>query len=105
MEGKVILETPSRVAVAPDGNGGLYAATRSLLSPGSSTTVISDLVKRKVLYVHAYCVDNCLVRVAGPVSLCYSIQNKPTVPPRSFPRQAQPSRSVWLPTEETSLAL
>jgi UDP-N-acetylglucosamine/UDP-N-acetylgalactosamine diphosphorylase len=76
MEGKVLLETRSRVAVAPDGNGGLYAATRSPLYPGKPDTVLSDLAKRGILYVHAYCVDNCLVRVADPVFLGYSIQKQ-----------------------------
>ncbi|CAK5280641.1 unnamed protein product [Mycena citricolor] len=76
-DGKVFLETTSRVAVAPDGNGGLYAATRSPLSPSDkSRTVLSDLSKRKVLYVHAYCVDNCLVRVADPVFLGCSIKKQ-----------------------------
>ena len=93
MEGKVLLETPSRVAVAPDGNGGLYAATRSLLSPGSSTTVLSDLAKRKVLYVHAYCVDNCLVRVADPVFLGYSIQKQADCAAKVVPK-ASPTESV-----------
>jgi UDP-N-acetylglucosamine/UDP-N-acetylgalactosamine diphosphorylase len=63
-----LLETKSRVAVAPDGNGGLYTALRTLLSPSDKIrTVLSDLESRKVLYVHTYCVDNCLVRIAGPV--------------------------------------
>ncbi|KAG6845112.1 hypothetical protein H0H87_000539 [Tephrocybe sp. NHM501043] len=76
-DGKVFLETPSRVAVAPDGNGGLYAATRApLSSTNKSHTVLSDLAKRKILYVHAYCVDNCLVRVADPIFLGYSIQKQ-----------------------------
>ncbi|KAG9126606.1 UDP-N-acetylglucosamine pyrophosphorylase [Ceratobasidium sp. 392] len=61
-DGKVLLDSPSSVAVAPDGNGGLYAALRSPISPGSSTTVLSDLADRKIDYIHAYCVDNCLVR-------------------------------------------
>jgi UDP-N-acetylglucosamine/UDP-N-acetylgalactosamine diphosphorylase len=74
MDGKVLLETKSRVAVAPDGNGGVYAALRSPLSPTDKTrTVLSDLESRKVLYVHAYCVDNCLVRVADPVFVGYGI--------------------------------
>ncbi|KAI0297550.1 UDP-N-acetylglucosamine diphosphorylase [Multifurca ochricompacta] len=50
MDGKVLLETKSRVAVAPDGNGGLYAALRTPLSPTDKTrTVLSDLESRKVL--------------------------------------------------------
>jgi len=93
MEGKVLLETPSRVAVAPDGNGGLYAATRSPLSPGKSDTVLSDLAKRKVLYIHAYCVDNCLVRVADPVFLGYSIQKQADCAAKVVPK-TQPTESV-----------
>lgn len=73
MDGKVILDSPSHVAVAPDGNGGLYAALRAPLAPGLSRTVISDLESRGVSYVHAYCVDNCVVRVADPVFLGYCI--------------------------------
>ncbi|KAG6865768.1 hypothetical protein C0991_011965 [Blastosporella zonata] len=76
-DGAVLLETPSRVAVAPDGNGGLYAATRSPISPADkSRTVLSDLAKRKTLYVHVFGVDNCLVRVADPVFFGYSIQKQ-----------------------------
>ncbi|KIR52624.1 UDP-N-acetylglucosamine pyrophosphorylase [Cryptococcus gattii Ru294] len=66
-DGKLLLSTPSSVSVAPDGNGGLYAALRRPLSPSSSRTVLSDLREHNVQYIHAYCVDNCLVRVADPV--------------------------------------
>ncbi|KAI0253210.1 UDP-N-acetylglucosamine diphosphorylase [Lactifluus subvellereus] len=77
MDGKILLETKSRVAVAPDGNGGLYAALRTPLSPTDKTrTVLSDLESRRVLYVHAYCVDNCLVRVADPVFVGYGISKQ-----------------------------
>ena len=93
MEGKIILETPSRVAVAPDGNGGLYAATRSPVFPGSASTVLSDLAKRKILYVHAYCVDNCLVRVADPVFLGYSIQKQADCAAKVVPKTT-PTESV-----------
>ncbi|GAA6011248.1 hypothetical protein JCM10207_008277 [Rhodosporidiobolus poonsookiae] len=68
-DGKIFLDTPSSVAVAPDGNGGLYAALKAPLSPGSSASVLSDLSSRGIEYLHAYCVDNCLVRVADPVFL------------------------------------
>ncbi|KAF8910115.1 UDP-N-acetylglucosamine diphosphorylase [Gymnopilus junonius] len=92
MDGKVILETPSKVAVAPDGNGGLYAATRAPLYAGKPDTVLSHLAKRKVLYVHAYCVDNCLVRVADPVFLGYSIQKQADcaakVVPKTYPTES-----------------
>jgi UDP-N-acetylglucosamine/UDP-N-acetylgalactosamine diphosphorylase len=87
MDGKVLLESTSRVAVAPDGNGGLYAATRSPLSSKDKThTVLSDLAKRKVLYVHAYCVDNCLVRVADPVFLGYCIEKQADCAAKTVPK-------------------
>ncbi|KAJ7651644.1 nucleotide-diphospho-sugar transferase [Mycena polygramma] len=93
MEGKVLLESKSRVAVAPDGNGGLYAATRSpISSTDKSHTVLTDLAKRKILYIHAYCVDNCLVRVADPVFLGYSIKKQADcaakVVPKSYPTES-----------------
>jgi len=69
MDGKIILEAKSRVAVAPDGNGGLYQA---LISSG----VVQNLKKRGVKHIHAYCVDNCLVRVADPTFIGFSAEKK-----------------------------
>lgn len=89
----MILETPSRVAVAPDGNGGLYAALRTPLSSESPQTVLSDLSKRKILYIHAYCVDNCLVRVADPVFLGYCIQKQSACAAKVV-RKQYPTESV-----------
>lgn len=64
-DGKLMLSTPCTISVAPDGNGGLYAALRRPYD-SSGTSVLSDLKTRNIQYVHAYCVDNCLVRVADP---------------------------------------
>ena len=74
-DGKMFLDTPSAVAVAPDGNGGVYAALRNPdpTSP-SRPTILSDLARRGIEYVHAYGVDNCLVRVADPTFVGYCIQ-------------------------------
>ncbi|OBZ79268.1 UDP-N-acetylhexosamine pyrophosphorylase [Grifola frondosa] len=94
MEGKVVLESRSRIAVAPDGNGGLYAALRAPLSPSDkSRTVLSDLSQRKIQYVHGYCVDNCLVRVADPVFLGYCVQKQADCAAKVVPK-AYPTESV-----------
>ncbi|KAG0005581.1 UDP-N-acetylglucosamine pyrophosphorylase [Entomortierella chlamydospora] len=66
-DGKIMMESKSRIAVAPDGNGGVYAALRG-------TGVLANMAERKIEYLHAYCVDNCLVRVADPVFFGYCVQ-------------------------------
>ncbi|CAO3664869.1 unnamed protein product [Rhizopus microsporus] len=66
MDGKIILEAKDKVAIAPDGNGGIYAA---VVNKG----VINSLKERGILYSHCYCVDNCLARVADPVFIGYSV--------------------------------
>ena len=74
--------------MAPDGNGGIYAALRN-------ENVLTDLTSRDILYVHAYCVDNCLVRVADPVFIGYSISKHADCGAKAV-RKAYPEEPVGL---------
>eukprot|EP00753_Platysulcus_tardus_P014147 PLAT4132.1.p1 GENE.PLAT4132.1~~PLAT4132.1.p1 ORF type:complete len:533 (+),score=270.33 PLAT4132.1:31-1599(+) len=65
-EGKFILKSRGELATAPDGNGGIYQA---LLTTGT----FADMKARGVKYLHAFCVDNALVKVADALFLGYCI--------------------------------
>lgn len=67
-DGKIILETPSRVAMAPDGNGGIYP---SLMSSGA----FHDMhVQRGIRYLHVFSIDNALVKPADPAFVGFCIE-------------------------------
>jgi UDP-N-acetylglucosamine/UDP-N-acetylgalactosamine diphosphorylase len=63
------MEGPGTCAMAPDGNGGIYPAMKRC-------GIIQNMKQRGILYIHAFSVDNCLVKPADPVFLGYCIRQK-----------------------------
>ncbi|MFO7869975.1 MAG: UDPGP type 1 family protein [Kiritimatiellia bacterium] len=59
-EGKLILESPSRIFMSPDGHGGVIGALQR-------NCCLEDMRKNGVIYVFYFQVDNPLVEVADPV--------------------------------------
>ncbi|XP_010519007.1 PREDICTED: LOW QUALITY PROTEIN: UDP-N-acetylglucosamine diphosphorylase 2-like [Tarenaya hassleriana] len=85
-DGKFIMETPFRVAKAPDGNGGVYAALKY-------SRLLEDMASRGIKYVDCYGVDNVLVRVADPTFLGYFI-DKGVASAAKVVRKAYPHEKV-----------
>jgi UDP-N-acetylglucosamine/UDP-N-acetylgalactosamine diphosphorylase len=68
-DGKMILESRGTVAMAPDGNGGIYP---SLQSSGA----LRHMQDRNIQYLHVFSIDNALVKPADPIFIGYCIANQ-----------------------------
>eukprot|EP00550_Attheya_septentrionalis_P000676 CAMPEP_0198287476 /NCGR_PEP_ID=MMETSP1449-20131203/6275_1 /TAXON_ID=420275 /ORGANISM="Attheya septentrionalis, Strain CCMP2084" /LENGTH=502 /DNA_ID=CAMNT_0043985435 /DNA_START=83 /DNA_END=1591 /DNA_ORIENTATION=+ len=65
-EGKLIMDTKHSIAMAPDGNGGIYP---SLEKSG----MLHDMERRGIEYMHVFSIDNALVKPADPLFVGYCI--------------------------------
>lgn len=65
-EGKIIMETASRVSMAPDGNGGIYASLKK-------SGLFNDMLRRGIKYLHVFSIDNALTKIADPAFVGYCI--------------------------------
>lgn len=68
MSGKIIVESPTSLSMAPDGNGGIYEALRF-------TGAYDDMTKRGVKYLHVYGIDNILIKSLDPLFIGLCIKN------------------------------
>ncbi|KAJ4828275.1 UDP-N-acetylglucosamine diphosphorylase 1 [Turnera subulata] len=85
-DGRFIMETRSKLAKAPDGNGGVYTALKY-------SKLLEDMASRGIKYVDCYGVDNALVRVADPTFLGYFI-DKGVAAAAKVVRKAYPQEKV-----------
>ena len=67
-EGKIILESKCKCAMAPDGNGGIYNSMKK-------NHIFDDMRRRKIKYIHTFAIDNALVKPADPVFIGSCIRN------------------------------
>lgn len=64
--GRIILDSKTSCAMAPDGNGGIYAAM-------AKHNIFQHMHSHNVQYIHAFAIDNALVRPADPVFIGHCI--------------------------------
>ena len=60
LDEKLIIESSNSLAMAPDGNGGIYYAMRK-------TGQLEDMTNRGVKHLHIYGIDNVLTKSADPL--------------------------------------
>lgn len=72
MDGKILLEGPGVVAMAPDGNGGIYPAL-------DREGILQQMKDTGIEHVHVFSIDNALCRPADPTFIGYCMANNADV--------------------------
>ena len=76
-EGKLLLESPSKVLRSPNGNGGLF---QSMKRSGA----LEDMKKKGVEWLFICGIDNCLVQMADPLFMGYTLDAGKKVSAKSY---------------------
>jgi UDP-N-acetylglucosamine/UDP-N-acetylgalactosamine diphosphorylase len=71
-EGKILLEGPGVVSMAPDGNGGIYPALEK-------SGMLAQMKGAGIHHLHVFSIDNALCQPADPVFMGYCISQKADV--------------------------
>jgi len=82
---KLMLATPGSLAKSPNGNGGIYQALRD-------HGILGDMQNRGIKYIHVYCVDNALTKLADPYFIGYCIDAKADAANKVLPKRAPTER-------------
>jgi UDP-N-acetylglucosamine/UDP-N-acetylgalactosamine diphosphorylase len=67
LNGKIIIDSATSIALAPDGNGGIYEALQN-------SGAIQDMLNRHVKYLHVYGIDNVLIKSVDPLFMGICIE-------------------------------
>ena len=79
-EGKLMLDRPGEVAMAPNGNGGVYLSLRD-------RGILAQLERDGVRHIFQFGVDNVLCHVAEPVFLGYCASKRADCAAKTVPKR------------------
>jgi UDP-N-acetylglucosamine/UDP-N-acetylgalactosamine diphosphorylase len=77
--GRLLLESPDRLALSPDGHGGMLAAMER-------HGILADIERRGLRHLFYFQVDNPLVDIAGPLYLGYHILSQSEMTSQVVPK-------------------
>jgi UDP-N-acetylglucosamine/UDP-N-acetylgalactosamine diphosphorylase len=88
-DGKVILSSKTQIALAPDGNGGLYKALKH-------SGCFQDMLQRGIEHLHIYGIDNVLTKSCDPCSSACASPPTPNAAIKSSGGPINPKKSALL---------
>lgn len=87
-KGKMILERKSRVSMAPNGNGGVFASMKS-------NGILKELKKKGIQWIFFNNIDNALVQVADPLFIGFADKKGSEVSSKSV-KKREPGEKVGI---------